>query len=156
MNIQEFLSTELVLSLIITLVFIALVFIYINLLQSISKIPHVQASKEFGGHISKLEQEISTLKESNVLLTEKISELIPLTKQIKKTGIIRYNPFKDSGVGGKQSFSTAIIDALGNGLIISNLFSREMTRVSAKEIKEWQPIEQQLSPEEKEVLESLQ
>jgi len=41
--------------------------------------------------------------------------------------IVRFNPFRDSG--GDQSFAIALADGQGNGVILSSLHARDMTRV---------------------------
>ena len=61
-------------------------------------------------------------------------ELEELThRTIQKVGIVRYNPFADSG--GDQSFAIALLDSLGNGVVISSLHSRAETRVFAKPVQ---------------------
>jgi hypothetical protein len=74
-------------------------------------------------------------------------------KSIQKVGIIRFNPFKDTG--GNQSFSIALLDSFDNGVIISTLFSREGTRVYAKPIDNGQST-YNLSDEEKEAIQKAQ
>lgn len=60
-------------------------------------------------------------------------ELEDLTQHtIQKVGVIRYNPFSDTG--GDQSFAIALLDALGNGVVVSSLHSRTDTRVFAKPV----------------------
>jgi hypothetical protein len=53
-------------------------------------------------------------------------------RTIQKVGVIRYNPFSDTG--GDQSFAIALLDALGNGVVLSSLHSRTDTRVFAKPV----------------------
>jgi hypothetical protein len=43
---------------------------------------------------------------------------------------VRYNPFEDTG--GNQSFALAIVDAGGDGFVVSSLHARQGTRVYAK------------------------
>ena len=52
---------------------------------------------------------------------------------ITKVGVVRFNPFKDTG--GDQSFAIALLDKNNNGLVISSLYSREGTRVYTKPIE---------------------
>ncbi len=52
---------------------------------------------------------------------------------IQKVGVIRFNPFKDTG--GDQSFAIALLDKHSNGLVISSLYSREGTRIYTKPIE---------------------
>lgn len=51
---------------------------------------------------------------------------------VQRIGIVRFNPFNDTG--GDQSFSIALLDGRGDGLVISSLFSRSVNRVFAKPI----------------------
>lgn len=52
---------------------------------------------------------------------------------ITKVGVVRFNPFKDTG--GDQSFVIALLDSRNNGLVLSSLFTREGTRVYTKPIE---------------------
>lgn len=53
-------------------------------------------------------------------------------RSLHKVGVVRFNPFPDTG--GDQSFAIALLDALGNGIILSSLHSRTDTRVFAKPV----------------------
>jgi hypothetical protein len=65
---------------------------------------------------------------------------------VQKVSLKRYNPYQDTG--GDQSFSVAMLDGHGDGLIISSLHSRAGTRVFAKPIKAGKEDKVQLSEEE--------
>ena len=54
-------------------------------------------------------------------------------RTLQKVAVVRYNPFKDTG--GDQSFAIALLDPLGNGLVLSSLHSRTDTRVFAKPVQ---------------------
>jgi len=54
-------------------------------------------------------------------------------KSIQKVGLVRFNPFKDTG--SNQSFSLAMLDSFDNGLVISTLFTREGARIYAKPLE---------------------
>ena len=45
---------------------------------------------------------------------------------------MRYNPFEETG--GNQSFALALLDAKGDGWVLSSLHARPGTRVYAKAI----------------------
>ena len=45
---------------------------------------------------------------------------------------MRYNPFEETG--GNQSFALALLDAEGDGWVLSSLHARSGTRVYAKAI----------------------
>ena len=52
---------------------------------------------------------------------------------VQHVGLVRFNPFQETG--GDQSFALALLDGRGDGLVISSLHSRAMTRFYAKPIK---------------------
>ena len=66
---------------------------------------------------------------------------------IQKVGLIRFNPFKDTG--GDQSFVLSLIDGHDTGIVISGLYSRSGTRWYAKKINEGKGVDYELSEEEK-------
>ena len=53
---------------------------------------------------------------------------------ITKIGVVRYNPFRDTG--GDQSFSVALLNDKLDGMIISSMYGREGSRVFAKALKD--------------------
>ncbi len=74
-----------------------------------------------------------------------------LRKSIQSIETIRFNPFKGTGGGGNQSFSTSFLNEHGDGVVISTLHSRERISVFSKPLKEFGS-EYELSDEEKEVV----
>jgi hypothetical protein len=54
-------------------------------------------------------------------------------RSIQKVGVVRFNPFADTG--GDQSFAIALLDAEGNGLVLSSLHGRADTRIFAKQVQ---------------------
>ena len=69
---------------------------------------------------------------------------------IQKVGLVRFNPFKDTG--GDQSFILSLIDGNDTGVIISGFYSRSGTRWYAKRVANGKGIEHELSEEEKKAL----
>lgn len=79
-------------------------------------------------------EQVETLAQRLDALNKLHHELEELTNRtIQKVGVVRYNPFADSG--GDQSFAIALLDSLGNGVVISSLHSRTETRVFAKPVQ---------------------
>jgi Protein of unknown function (DUF4446) len=70
-------------------------------------------------------------------------------RTIQKVAVIRYNPFADTG--GDQSFAIALLDSLGNGVVLSSLHSRTDTRVFAKAVQGGRS-KYQLSDEEQDAI----
>jgi len=56
-----------------------------------------------------------------------------LPKNIRRVGLVRYNPFSNSG--GDQSFALALLNDNLDGVVISSLYGREMNRVYAKPVQ---------------------
>lgn len=51
---------------------------------------------------------------------------------VQKVGLIRFNPFSEAG--GDHSFSLALLDAKGDGFVITGLHTRERTRIYMKPV----------------------
>lgn len=69
---------------------------------------------------------------------------------IQKVGLLRFNPFKDTG--GDQSFILTLVDKNDTGVIISGLHSRSGVRWYAKKVENGKALEHELSEEEKKAL----
>lgn len=65
----------------------------------------------------------------------------------QKIGLIRFNPFADTG--GDQSFILTILNGQDDGILISSLHGRAHTRWYAKAIKNGHGVERELTHEEK-------
>ena len=70
-------------------------------------------------------------------------------RAVQRVGLVRFNPFEDTG--GNQSFALALLDANGDGLIVSSLHARTLTRVYGKAVAGGKS-EAALSDEESEAL----
>ncbi len=69
---------------------------------------------------------------------------------IQKIGLVRFNPFKDTG--GDQSFILSLVDGNDTGVIISGLYARSGTRWYAKRVIKGESLEHELSEEERKAL----
>lgn len=105
-----------------------------------------------------LEFVLENLTKETYLSKKNISNLISRcdtiekngTYHIQKIGLLRFNPFKDTG--GDQSFILTLSDANDTGVVITGLYSRSGLRWYAKSIFEGKGIEHDLSEEEKKAL----
>lgn len=68
---------------------------------------------------------------------------------IRHVAVVRYDAFDD--MGGRLSFSAALLDDAGDGLVLSSIHARSETRAYAKGVKGG-ACEHQLSPEEEQVI----
>jgi hypothetical protein len=71
---------------------------------------------------------------------------------VQKVGILRFNPFSDTG--SNQSFVLAILDGLNTGIVLTSLHSRGITRWYAKNVHEGKGIDHKLSEEEEKAIKS--
>jgi len=58
-----------------------------------------------------------------------------LGHSVQGVGMVRFSAFQDTG--GDQSFSLALTDGEGNGVVVSALYGRGATRLYAKPIQGW-------------------
>lgn len=66
-------------------------------------------------------------------LRSAVEELTQASKaHLQRVGVVRFNAFE--AMGGDQSFSVAILDYEGNGIVISSIYGREDSRVYTKPI----------------------
>lgn len=65
---------------------------------------------------------------------------------IQKIGLVRFNPFNDTG--GDQSFILSLIDEQDSGVVISGLHTRNGTRWYAKKVQHGAGVEHELSSDE--------
>ncbi|HEY4486489.1 MAG TPA: DUF4446 family protein [Candidatus Paceibacterota bacterium] len=73
-----------------------------------------------------------------------------LQKSIRGVHTVRFNPFQGTS-GSNQSFATTFLNALGDGVIVSSMYSRERVSVFAKPIKNFTS-EYELTAEESDTI----
>jgi hypothetical protein len=69
---------------------------------------------------------------------------------LRHLAVVRYDAFGD--MGGHLSWSLALVDDGGNGVVLTSIHGRSDARTYAKSVTNWSS-EQQLSPEELEAIE---
>lgn len=65
---------------------------------------------------------------------------------IQRIGVVRFNPFSDTG--GSQSFTISILDKKANGIVMTSLYARTGNRWYIKEVREGKGKDLELSKEE--------
>lgn len=127
-------------------------------LQTRSKI-----AKAFDGNARDVVERLIVIKsslEEREMFEKEMKEFLEiLTKRVsmsvKSPSIIRFEPFQGVSSGGNQSFSTALIDEKGNGLVLSGLYySRDRVSLFAKPVEKYASTFE-LTPEEKEVISEM-
>ncbi|OGG05032.1 hypothetical protein A2Z33_07155 [Candidatus Gottesmanbacteria bacterium RBG_16_52_11] len=90
--------------------------------------------KQAGNSLSELEKRLEKIRSDSTL-------------HIQKAGVVRFNPFSDTG--GSQSFTLALLDALDNGIVMTSLYARTGNRWYIKHVHGGKGVELELSKEEK-------
>ncbi|WP_240181939.1 DUF4446 family protein [Nocardioides sp. 616] len=90
------------------------------------------------------------LPEDMVGLRREVAALQAATQgALRHLAVVRYDAFGD--VGGHLSWSVALLDDAGDGVVLTSIHGRSEARTYAKSIASWSS-EQQLSPEEEEAV----
>lgn len=77
---------------------------------------------------------VERVEKQNAEITNYIKNLEEdLSKCIQKVGIVRYNAFKDTG--SDLSFTLALLDEKNDGVVLNGIYSREMSNIYAKPVK---------------------
>jgi len=76
-------------------------------------------------------QEASEKADALAVRSDKIAA--DLERCIQRVGVVRFNPFQDTG--GDQSFAIALLDARGDGVVLTGMYGRKETRFYAKPIQ---------------------
>lgn len=69
---------------------------------------------------------------------------------LRHLAVVRFDAFDDTG--GHLSWSLALLDDAGSGVVVTSIHGRSEARTYAKSVSDWR-CEQQLSPEETEAIE---
>ena len=93
--------------------------------------------------IERLEGAVRQLSESGKRLDELTEEAL------RHIGVVRFDAFED--MGGRLSFSAALLDGRGNGVVITSINGRQDTRCYAKQIRAGTSIHN-LSDEERQAI----
>ena len=97
-----------------------------------------------GGGIDDLPEDLQGLRQEVAALRREGHDAL------RHLAVVRYDAFGD--MGGHLSWSLALLDDGGHGVVLSSISGRSEARTYAKSITGWTS-EQQLSPEELEAIE---
>ncbi len=90
----------------------------------------------FAAALEELANRFSTINARTERLVVRMEEIDRnLVRCVQGMGFVRYSAFEDTG--GDQSFSLALVDGDGDGVVVSALYGRDATRVYAKPVESW-------------------
>lgn len=155
---NEFIKSETFL-IVVAVINIVLLILYIANLMSLKKINknYKKFMKKIGNgnnidemlrkYIDKVE-EVENKNNEIVEYCKRLDQELSLC--IKKIGMVRYSAFKDTG--SDLSFALALLNDNNDGVILNGIYSREMSNIYAKQVKEGKT-NSKLSEEEMHALE---
>ncbi|HEU4568521.1 MAG TPA: DUF4446 family protein [Marmoricola sp.] len=95
-----------------------------------------QAAQDLPTDVLGLRQEVSALR-------------LEAADALRHLAVVRYDAFGD--MGGHLSWSMAVLDDRGDGVVITSIHGRSDARTYAKPVSAWSS-DQQLSPEEEDAI----
>ena len=96
-----------------------------------------------GAAVEKLHSDVDGLRDRVKAMNVEIAD------SLRHVAVVRYDAFPD--MGGRLSFSVALLDDDGDGLVLTSINGRSETRTYAKGVKRSQS-DHQLSPEEQQAI----
>ncbi|MCL5781064.1 MAG: DUF4446 family protein [Bacillota bacterium] len=83
--------------------------------------------QNYAGDVKKLKAKEQELKREQDILKEQVAQCV------HNPGLIRFNAFDN--MGSDLSFSMALLDRRGDGVVLTGLYGRDETRIYAKPIR---------------------
>lgn len=137
--------------LLIAVIFLLLFFIF-NLNKKLNKFLTGASSTNLDESITSINHSLGDFdKFKDDMQTYLLTVEKRLKKSVQAVNTVRFNPFKGTGSGSNQSFSTTFLNEERNGVIISSLYSRDHISIYSKPVVKGNS-EYELSEEERESL----
>ena len=130
-------------SLLLTVAVLALVLALVALLVAISASRQAGRRSRRTRRAPELPTDVQGLRGEVHALRAEVSDAL------RHLSVVRYDAFGD--MGGHLSWSLALVDDAGTGVVLTSIHGRSDARTYAKGVTEWS-CDQQLSPEEEEAI----
>ncbi len=141
---------ELILAVLIIWI-VVLTFLFLRFYLFYIKIKQGTKEKSLVPILNDIVEKEAKFERGLIALNKKVVELDDESQfYIQKVGMLRFNPFNDTG--GDQSFILSLLDARDTGVVISSLHTRTGTRWYAKRITEGKGVDHELSNEERDAI----
>ena len=130
-------------SLLLTVAVLALVLALVALLVAVSASRQAGRRSRRTRRAPELPTDVQGLRGEVHALRAEVSDAL------RHLSVVRYDAFGD--MGGHLSWSLALVDDAGTGVVLTSIHGRSDARTYAKGVTEWS-CDQQLSPEEEEAI----
>lgn len=132
----------------------ALSFLYWKILSHYNKLTKGTKKEDLSLILDKILERQNLNRNEIVKIEGEVKKLIQEgATHIQKAGVVRFNPFSDTG--GDSSFSLALLDGNLNGIVITGLHTRERTRVYLKAVSKGKSRYELSNEEEKAVADAI-
>lgn len=129
----------------------SITFLLFRAIANYNRLTHGTSDKTLSELLNSVLSQSENAQKEQVKMHEAIRRIEQsATKHLQNIGVVRFNPFADTG--GDQSFVIALLDDDKNGVVVSSLYARTGTRWYVKKIKNGKPQDYELSKEEEEAL----
>ncbi len=133
---------------------LALSFLYWRILSHYNKLTKDTKKEDLGLILDKILDRQNLNRNEIVRIEGEIKKIVQdSATHIQKAGVVRFNPFADTG--GDSSFSLALLDGNLNGIVITGLHTRERTRVYLKPVSKGKSRYELSHEEEKAVADAI-
>ena len=124
-----------------SLAVVSLVVAVLSLALTVVALRRTQRARGTG--VEELPEDVHGLRQEVAALKREAGDAL------RHLAVVRYDAFGD--MGGHLSWSLALLDDGGHGVVLTSIHGRSEARTYAKSISSW-TCEQQLSPEEEEAI----
>lgn len=129
----------------------AITFFGISFLRSFKKLTRGVSEKDLKSLLEEVLRQLELTRKQEEKILKRVEKEEEESKfHFQKVGLVRYNPFADTG--GDQSFVLALLDGNNDGIVITSLHSREQTRIFTKPVEKGKPSGYEFSKEEAEAI----
>lgn len=133
---------------------IALTLLFLQIKRFLQKVTVGVSKKDLKTLLEDIDTKLDLHQQSIDTFARNIKTNDELEKlHLQRSALVRYNPFGDTG--GNQSFVLSLLNALGNGYVITSLHGRDNTRIYAKEVRADRDSEKRTESYSKEELEAI-
>lgn len=130
---------------------LALSFFLYRMISHYNRLTYGIANQDLKTILGKVLSKMDVSEEKTRELSEACQKLVAEDRlHLKKVGVLRFNPFKDTG--GNQSFILSLLNEENSGLILSSLYTRTGSRWYIKKTQKGKGVDLELSKEEEEAI----
>jgi len=123
--------------------YLSLVALALSAVALVLTLQERRTARSRGGSVDAVPEDVQGLRQEVAALRREGADAL------RHLAVVRYDAFDD--MGGHLSWSVALLDDAGDGVVLTSIHGRSDARTYAKSVTGWSS-EQQLSPQESEAI----